>query len=78
MKKTMKKMEDEHYSLYCDWQILQAMLTVFEKNNPNYQENLNLTIEYIELETKVIIAEHNYDIFSRKLSLEKLKKMFVD
>jgi hypothetical protein len=73
-----KKMEEEQQSLYIDWKILEAMLTVFEKKNPNYKENFNLTIQYIELETKVMIAEHKYNIAVRQSSLEKLKKKFSE
>jgi hypothetical protein len=72
------KMEEEQQSLYTDWKILEAMLTVFEKKNPNYGENFNLTIHYIQLETKVMIAEHKYKIAVRQSSLEKLKKKFSE
>jgi hypothetical protein len=79
MKKiNLKKMAEEQQSLYTDWKILEAMLSVFEKKNPNYGENFNLTIQYIELETRVIIAQHKFNIAVRQSSLEKLKKKFSE
>jgi hypothetical protein len=79
MKKiNLKKMEDEKHSLYCDWQMLKAILTQFTKTNPKFGENLNLTIQYIELETKVMIAEHEFTIYNRKYCLEKMKIEFAE
>ena len=78
MKKTfLEHLNDEQFDAYCDYKISLGILEFFKEKNPNYENDLNLWIGFMEQELEVKTKKHLYEVALMKWGIEKARVNFA-
>jgi hypothetical protein len=75
---SLAELLQEQFDAYCEYRFTEAKLSMFKEQNPNYENELTLWVESMNIELEIKTKKYLYEVAMTKWAIEETKQNFVE